>query len=450
MTKEVQRIHLNQDSIVTINNYDDFGRLESINRNNEITTYNYDSGNKSRVNSISIAGKNTQTFGFDALDRLTKISEDITANGTTKTFVSSMEYDAIGRIKKELYPSGYYTIKTYDRYSNLLETKDQYNRSIWKANTENALGQATSIFKGAKETTYDYDPTNHQMTSVYASGIIDYTYGYYAADGTSHANNLEWRIDNLNPQNIQQEYFTYDAQNRLTNWDVTRNGTTTCNSLHFDDKGNIESKSDLGNFTLSYGGQRTDGSAIGPHALTGISGIPSSSFPQTDLAVIYTDFKKIKTLTEGSKQYELTYGVDDQRRATVYKVNGVSKLTRYYLGNYEEEVLPNGNMRKIHYLGSAILIQNSNSSTDSLLYSYSDAQGSLIALTDQNGNILSRTVNGITTEVGRFAYDPWGARRNPENWTEKDTRTSFLLNRGYTGHEHLDAFGIINMNACVK
>ena len=51
--------------------------------------------------------------------------------------------------------------------------------------------------------------------------------------------------------------------------------------------------------------------------------------------------------------------------------------------------------------------------------------------------------------IQRFAYDPWGARRDPNNWTVKDSRTSFIINRGYTGHEHLDAFGIINMNGRV-
>ena len=51
--------------------------------------------------------------------------------------------------------------------------------------------------------------------------------------------------------------------------------------------------------------------------------------------------------------------------------------------------------------------------------------------------------------VEKYAYDPWGARRNPTDWTQKDTRTSFITNRGYTGHEHLEAFGIINMNGRV-
>jgi len=73
----------------------------------------------------------------------------------------------------------------------------------------------------------------------------------------------------------------------------------------------------------------------------------------------------------------------------------------------------------------------------------------LIALTDANGSILTKNINGSVVETGRFAYDPWGARRDPNNWTVKDNRTSFIINRGYTGHEHLDAFGIINMNGRV-
>ena len=83
-----------------------------------------------------------------------------------------------------------------------------------------------------------------------------------------------------------------------------------------------------------------------------------------------------------------------------------------------------------------MLIQNNGK--DSLLYTYTDNQGSLIALTDESGNI-----------VERYAFDPWGARRNPDQWEQKDSRTKWITNRGYTGHEHLDAFGIINMNGRV-
>jgi RHS repeat-associated protein len=53
------------------------------------------------------------------------------------------------------------------------------------------------------------------------------------------------------------------------------------------------------------------------------------------------------------------------------------------------------------------------------------------------------------TVVERYAYDPWGKRRNPTNWTQTDTRTAFILNRGYTMHEHLPEFNLINMNGRV-
>jgi len=444
LIKEVQLIHMNKDSIITVNKYDSIGRLRTINRNSEITTYIYDSGNKSRVNSIAIANKNSQTFDFDELDRVKSVTETITANGLTKSFVTAKEFDPLGRIKKEIYPSGYYTLNTYDINSNLTEVKDNANRSIWKANTENAMGQAISIFKGSKETQYTYDSSTHQATSIYAAGIINYSYGY------SNNKNLQWRKDNLTSQ---QEDFEYDGMNRLTKWDVTREGIKTYNSMNFDAKGNISQKTDLGDFTMNYGGNRPNGSAIGPHALatitpnpTNTTGLLPNNFSSANLAVTYTDFKKIAALDEGPKHYELTYGVDDQRRMSAYYANGKSQgaatLTRYYVGNYEEEVLANGNVRKIHYLSGAILIQTTGVA-DSIYYSYADAQGSLIALVRANGKVAER-----------YAYNPWGARRNPDNWALAATPPlggwgAMLVNRGYTGHEHLDAFGVINMNGRV-
>jgi RHS repeat-associated protein len=91
----------------------------------------------------------------------------------------------------------------------------------------------------------------------------------------------------------------------------------------------------------------------------------------------------------------------------------------------------------MHYLpGGALLIATGN--TETLYYGYYDRLGSLVALT-----------NASCTVVERYAYDPWGNRRNPTNWTQADSRTSWIVNRGFTMHEHLDAFGIINMNGRV-
>lgn len=389
------------------------GLLQSIVRNGETTVYSYD--NLHRLSSIEIAGKNKQAFTYDAYDRIVRTEETIGA----KTFTTETEYDALGRVKRHLYPSDFYTTNWYDVNGLMTEVTDASNRSIWKALEYNAKGQLKRELRGGRETVYNYD-TRGFTTGISVSGIINQTYQF------SQSGNLEYRQDGL-----YKEAFTYDAQQRLTNWNVHYNNQLVqSNGQTYDPlTGNIAIRSALGDLSMIY-------SLNGPHSLDTIKGMPST-FPTDNLNVTYTDFSKIASLSEGNKLYTLTYGVDDQRRKSVYQVGGITQQTRYYLGDYEEEVDAAGNVRKIHYLsGGAVLIRNNGQ--DSLLYCYSDYLGSLIALTNEEDSV-----------VGRYAYDPWGNRRNPDNWTQTDNRTHWLLNRGYTMHEHLDAYGIINMNGRV-
>jgi len=422
-----QRVHSAPDSTITTMNYQTNGLPGSMVRQTGAVTesivYTYDAANHYRLSKVELAGKEKRQFTYGSFDRIAQQDETIGA----KTFTSSVEYDALGRESKHHYPSGYYTVNTYDSYGNLTEVKDNASRSIWKANDENARGQLTSVSKGAKTTTFGYDD-RHMPTSITAPGVQDMSFQF------DTKGNLQYRTDNLTNQN---EQFTYDGLNRLTNWNVYQNGTLTKqNSLTFDaTTSNISAKSDLGNLTMSYGGNRADGSAIGPHALATIAGVPAS-FPTADLNVTYTDFNKIATLDEGTNHYTLTYGVDNQRCLSGL-TQGATSLTKYYIGNYEEETDQLGNVKKIHYLSGGAMLVNQNG-VETLYYGYTDNQGSLVALTDANGNV-----------VEKYAYDPWGARRNPTDWTQKDSRTSWITNRGYTGHEHLDAFGIINMNGRV-
>ncbi|MEW6773496.1 MAG: RHS repeat-associated core domain-containing protein [Bacteroidota bacterium] len=65
-----------------------------------------------------------------------------------------------------------------------------------------------------------------------------------------------------------------------------------------------------------------------------------------------------------------------------------------------------------------------------------DRQGSIMALYNTHGNIVYETT-----------YDAWGRERNPisADYTATTTRPIWII-RGYTGHEHLTEFGLINMN----
>ncbi len=57
------------------------------------------------------------------------------------------------------------------------------------------------------------------------------------------------------------------------------------------------------------------------------------------------------------------------------------------------------------------------------------------SITDSSGNLLES-----------LSYDPWGHRRNATDWTDYNV-TSTLFDRGFTGHEHLPQFGLINPEA---
>ena len=425
LVREAQRIHDTgniTDSTVTVYNYLSSGLLNYKLRNtangpNEKTSYGYD--NLYRLKWISIAGKHAQGFVYDQWDRIIQVND--TVDGS-KVFVNKTEYDLFGRVKKESYPTGYYTLNQYDKYSCLTEVNDKNGSNIWKALEENAKGQLTKSSQGGHVTTFGFDSRGFP-TSVVTPGINQWNYIFDNED-----NLLVSRRDVI--ANCKDS-LTYDALNRLKSWKVYQgNSLQQSDSISYNPvTGNISSKSDLGNYTFNYGANGK------PHALTSISGVPTQ-FPLDALDVTYTDFKKIKTLTEGNKTYTLSYGVDEQRTKSVYAVNGAAQMTRYYLGNYEEEVRPNGSIRKIHYLPNAVYIQNNGN--DSLLFIHRDYLGSLVALTDTAGNVLER-----------YAFDPWGNRRNPTNWAQSDSRTSWLVNRGFTMHEHLDAFGIINMNGRV-
>lgn len=67
---------------------------------------------------------------------------------------------------------------------------------------------------------------------------------------------------------------------------------------------------------------------------------------------------------------------------------------------------------------------------------YTDHLGSLLTLTDVNGNV-----------VAEQNFDAWGRNRNPNDWSYNNVpaRPDWLY-RGFTGHEHVNTFALINMN----
>jgi RHS repeat-associated protein len=133
----------------------------------------------------------------------------------------------------------------------------------------------------------------------------------------------------------------------------------------------------------------------------------------------------------------ITYGTDNQRIKSVLKNNGNIIETKYYTPGYEKEVTT-GSTRELHYVNSpyglaAILIKQGGNTTT--YFTETDHLGSIVGLINADGSYAEQ-----------FSYDPWGRRRNPLNWTFTSVPQPVLITRGFTGHEHLDNFGLIDMN----
>ena len=419
LKSETQSIHIGKSPVVTNYTYSK-GLLSKVNRQGEVTNYDYDSNN--RLSEIRIDGKHTQQFTYDHLDRIVKLVENIK---NEKSYTAETSYDVFGRIKKETYPDGYVINNSYDSYGNLISVTDSYDNRIWQGLSANARGQLTKTKQGNVEKTQSYD-SRGLPSSISAAAIMNMAYTF------NNKGNLISRSDLLTGH---KEDFTYDGMNRLTAWNISKdNISQTSNSIDYNPTtGTITTKSDVG-FTFGYGEENGK-----PHALTSLSGKPDR-IPNLTQTVTYTDFKKVKNISLGSKSLVLDYGVDEQRRKGIFK-DGSATFTRYYSGNYEEEVDSSGKVKKIHYIsgGDGLAGIYINDDGNNRFYStYCDYQGSLLALTDMNGVVKER-----------YAYDPWGNRRNPASWKDTETRTKFIVDRGYTLHEHLDGLGLINMNGRV-
>ena len=237
--------------------------------------------------------------------------------------------------------------------------------------------------------------------------------------------NLQLREDIVN---FASESFGYDvAANRLTSSQV---GSNAAMVYIYDDIGNIMMKSDAGNYTY-------DPTKI--HAVTGVAG-NQGTIPSFNQDIVYTSFGKVETITENGHILEFTYGHDRLRRKTQRYLNSVLQETKYYLGNYEKVVDEiTGVVTEFHYIsapsGMFAVFTKATGQPDKLQYIHTDHLGSVQCITNENGTIGSQ-----------HSFDAWGRSRNPLDWSDYTTTSLPEFNRGFTGHEHLPDFGLINMN----
>ncbi len=363
---------------------------------------------------ITHYGGITEYLYYDTYGRLSSINE-IIDNTPHNTFYS---YNSYNQLTSLTYPSGFTLQYNYNSKGYLSTIKNGTNSvTIFTANSKNGLNQYTSYTLGNGKTSTISRPIWGIPINYYTPGVQDLSLTWDYSNG-----NLTSRNDVLKNK---YESFTYDNLERL----LSSSGTgiaTIANT--YATNGNINSKTDVGSYTYSN-------SKI--NAVTQVSNSQNNISTVTQ-DISYNSFFQPETLSEGNYDLTYTYGANDQRIKSVLKQNGNTVNTRYYFGDYEKDITGN-TTRNLHYVsagGNLVAIVERINNTDTYHYTYTDHLGSILAITNNSGT--------VTAEQN---FDAWGRKRNPNTWAYSNIPASpTWLYRGYTLHEHLPEFGLINMN----
>ena len=396
----------------------------------------------------------SEQYAYDLLGRRTAVTT--TLEGTA--YVTNYQWDTLGRVTSMAYPgtvngSKMYLALRYDTagYLDVIDQDLLAGGGAWirvfDLQSHDALARERRVRLGNWDTIdeqRDYDRASTRIKSIRTGpnlGAKQQNYSY----SWDKVGNLRQRQDL--GQGLNEE-FSYDEQNRLLS--ARRNGTLTL-ALSYDAGGRIQSKSDVG--TYAYGSAH-------PGAVSAVAGGPAGSRSYSYNAngnmaardgktITWHPFPLPQRIDYGALDFaEFAYGPDRQRIRQIART-GANTVTTWYIGqHFEVEV--NGAQRRyrstVFANGEAIysLVEQASPATYEGYFLHRDHQGSVDTLTRAVGT-------GSDTLAQRF--DALGKRRNTDwspDFAGVRMSDSHFLERGYTGHEHLDNVRLIHMNGRVQ
>ncbi|MEM9687782.1 MAG: RHS repeat-associated core domain-containing protein, partial [Bacteroidota bacterium] len=161
----------------------------------------------------------------------------------------------------------------------------------------------------------------------------------------------------------------------------------------------------------------------------------------------YNAFKKPVSISiEGRERIDFYYNPFKGRSAMFYGSDAEDiterPLQKYYAADGSMEIKSNtatGKTEFILYIGgdaySSPVVLKSAGQTSAFLYLHRDYLGSILAITNQEGELLEKR-----------HFSPWGNITQIQDGQGNDLESLTLLDRGYTGHEHLQGVELIHMN----
>lgn len=432
---------------VTETTYDNLGRVNTVVIDGVTTSYTYGtSGNEILKLVREQCGNNIIQYTHDAYGRL--LTEQRTIAGSDNlTFTYS--YNSNDQISQIVYPGSLTVGYNYDDYGYRTGmTIDGSN--IWSVTSYNGNALETKLLD---RSTYVFmDGANRVYAKANGNRVLGFNY-------SNLTGNLSSRLGVAG--NLVTENFTYDSLDRLTGVtvpassasslafleslfgedssailqryeeplermvrDVSENALSVTSvqapmTITYGANGNITFKTGIGDYLYP------NSNALHPHAVTSVSN--TSGFISTALQTItYNGFGKVANISDNGYTMSFTYGPDQERWKTILKQNGTTKRTTIYAGNYEK-ITENNVTREIYYLDDDIICMKINHGLPVFYKGWTDNLGSYIQLIDNTG-----------TSQFEAQYDAWGR--------QEITKNNVGFHRGFTGHEMLPEFGLINMN----
>lgn len=398
---------------------DKLGRIITETRPEMTITTVYDSSWKGAVTASQAMTGGTLHhrlfYTYDSKGRVTRQEERI----GSRSFITQFLYNNLNQLTYVTYPNGCAIINKYTPTGYLWQVRHPgHGKLYWQADTMNARGQleVATLGNGLKVRTH-HDAATGRISRITTPGITDWQYAF------SETGSLVSRRDvNRN----MTESFEYDDLDRLT---AVYHGDSLVQAMTYDAAGNLRSKTGVAEVIEYFAGTNRVKRAYG----AGYQPVPWDQ-------VTYTSFNKVTHVSSGDNTLDLLYGTDLSRvRATAVQ-DGVT-TERYYVGQYYELEVRGDTLRHTCYIygseGVVALIENTNDYSSPCLYLHKDHLGSVIAFTDQNGQLAQE-----------LSYDAWGRRRSADTWQYIDplTDADAIHSRGFTFHEHIDLMELVNMD----
>ena len=471
---------INAESGKTTMGYDDNGNQTSlIDPNAGTTTYTYDEFNqmKTQIDAVSRSNGKEITFMYDAkglltkkigsetieeytystlfgrggqLDNVTrtrlgkKVSESYTYDGfgrvltsqtvgDGKTFITTNVYNGIGQLSQVTQSTGLTLKYTYDNVGNItsiISVDNGTSTIVWDGVSKNGLEQWTSFKLGNGLTTkYGYDAGTNMLQSIKTGITGNDTLVQNLGFTFNTTGQLTKRTEGL----ARSESFTYDGLNRLTAATVAGKSPVRCS---YDPNGNITGTSLAATYTYNSSHINAVSNVTGPLGV-----LQSDSLRTTST---FTDDNRIYTIDNSAYNNTFTYGPGGNRFMVTRSKAGVLVNTKYYDGCNE---YIGDTSRTFIYAPTGICAvwEKVGSAPGKYYYIHTDYLGSWLKITNQDKSIAKT-----------YSYDAWGRPRNPNTWEPLPIGAANSLvnlnnmqprfDRGYTGHEQMAGFGLINMN----